>query len=211
MNADPIRQLLRQADEMAAPPPDGPADMPHRVRSLARRRRAAGTALVCAGAVCLAGIAWHFLLPAARPGGTAPVAEQTPDMQPPQSPARPELADCGQEIRLHQMIAAQMLELEESRDIQRKLAGKASGRQADIADQLDQAACTMMLLAAAQERQQKDPQAAARTYRLVIDDFGQTLWARVARERLTRLEQGSSCPPRPEDLSLRNAITGDRT
>ena len=192
---DPLEELLRRADA-AAGPPELPGDLPGRVRRLALRRRrarlaAAGIAAAVVIAVAL-GVVLHDLrtAPPAKVGPTVAATQQDKGGVEGADVAA-ELARLDSEARSRLAVVAHMLACEARHkrlaELRRELAKPGVAEQ--IQRQVDDAAFVLIYFADRQLRQEHGRQAAVANYQQVIQLFGQTRWAEVARRRLREIQE----------------------
>ena len=197
MPKEPLEKWLRLADEAAGSPPPPAGNVAEGVRRLAarRRRRAVLGGLGFAAAACVAAVA---LL---RPPAEVPQPAPAPVAEAPKAPddaevarLRQELAQVRSEADSRLRVAHAMIQMERqtqlSGEIQRATPAWLDPLE-PIRREVDKAARTMLCQA---DRMAGDPArqpAAAEKYREVSQLFPQSLWADVARQKLSQMENRS--------------------
>ena len=200
MSEDPIKQLLRRADQ-AAGPPNSQGDLVERVFRLAGRRAAVTRWAVAAGIVLALGAG--LMVRIAGPGGGRRPQDQVADAQrqpstnidtpngPPaaQTPAsrlRAEIASLRAEADSRTAVVEHMLAAEQRRKsldrYRRYRAWPDPGEQ--VERQMDRAALAMVFQADRMSRQVELRAPAMAIYHRTIELFPESRWADVARQRL---------------------------
>lgn len=197
MPKEPLEKWLRLADEAAGSPPPLAGNLAEGVRRLAarRRRRAVLGGLGLAAAV---GVAAVVLL---RPPAEGPRPAPGPVAEVPKMPSdaeiarlRQELAQVRSEADSRLRVARALIQMERqaqlSAEIQRAAPAWLDPLE-PIRREVDKAARTILCQA---DRMAGDPaqqESAAERYREVSQLFPQSLWADVARQKLSQMENRS--------------------
>lgn len=190
MNDDTIKDLLRQADRAAgtrsAPP--GLADL---VRRRMRRQRVVTTKRYVAAAAAIIVITSGAILILSRskpPGRSAPVDEFTK--------LRTEIEQLRAEADTRMAIIEQMLARQSRKErlarLEWELARPDPVEQVRL--ELERTACIMVYQANRMYQELDLPESAVKSYRQVIELFPETHWAKVARQRLTKIEGNQTHP-----------------
>ena len=191
MTEDPIRKLLQQADSLAGPAPAAPPDLAGRVRRSARRRRLAAATSISLLLVIAAVIAAVFVRREAADQSTHLTARPTDrtEEKPDVAKLQAEIDRLQREINMRRAIVAALLEHEkQGEELKRLEAVAARGDPLDcIRRETDRAAHTMVRHAYLLEQKLGRTDLALETYRHVAKLFPDSAWARVARERITKL------------------------
>lgn len=190
--SDPLKELLRRADAAAGPPPEMQGDLAGRARALARRRRTARM-IVRAAAVAATAVGLGILAMQFRTGGPGRrVVEETPTSSAAEiAELRAEIARLNAEAESRMAVVRRMLAAEANykllAELRRELAKPTAAER--MRRQIDRAAFVMVYQADHLMDPEDDREAVAATYRRVVELFGQTAWADVARRRLQELQK----------------------
>lgn len=197
MPKEPLEKWLRLADEAAGSPPPLAGHMAEGVRRLAarRRRRAVLGGLGLAAAACVAAVALMWPPaegPQPAPGPVAEVAKAPSDAE--VTRLRQELAQVRSEADSRLRVARAMMQMERqsqlSGEIQRATSAWSDPLE-PIRREVDKAARTMLCQADRMAGDLAQQPAAAEKYREVSQLFPQSLWADVARQKLSQMENRS--------------------
>lgn len=180
MPPDPLTQLLRAADRTASSPPTAPADLPERIRQLARQRRRNLYRHSALAVALLAGLS-IFL----RPSGSStpeyahvPTTDRTPDA----TALRMEL------LAIRAEAEALRAEVLAARPAPARTHVRPAVTMDTVDDELERAAYLIVYQADRYHRELDLPKLAIASYRQTIDLFPKTRAAQTARDRLTELE-----------------------
>jgi hypothetical protein len=183
---DPIRRLIKRADEVASPPALRP-DLPDLIPGLARRRRANRiAALTAAAIVAMAASLWFAW--AFRPGPQAVRVVHTP-IQQSADLLRAEAARLAREAQIHQSIADRLLLAERHwlRMSQLRQTLAAPDPLEETQRQRDAAALFILRQAERLWADESRRPEAQRRYRNAIELFPESPWAAVAAQRLANI------------------------
>lgn len=196
MPKEPLEKWLRLADEAAGSPPPLAGNLAEGVRRLAarHRRRAVLGGLGLAAAAVVAAVV--LLRPPAEgprpaPGPVAEVPKMPSDAE--IARLRQELAQVRSEADSRLRVARALIQMERQAQLSAEIQ-RAPGwldPLEPIRREVDKAARTMLCQA---DRMAGDPaqqESAAERYREVSQLFPQSLWADVARQKLSQMENRS--------------------
>lgn len=196
MTKEPLEKWLRLADEASGAPPPGAGDLAARVRRLAARRRR-GAVLGGIGIAAAAGVAALVFL---RPPAQGPRPVPGPVAAVPKAVAEAEVARVEQEmarlrdeadsrLRVARVVMRRERQIDRVAELQKAPAW--SDPLEPIRRDVDKAARTVLAQA---NRMADDPaqrELAAERYREVSELFPQSVWADVARQALSQMENRS--------------------
>jgi hypothetical protein len=195
MGDEPLKRLLQEVDAAAGPPPDLPADLALRVRTLALRRQRMRFGLSMAAAIVLAvGMAslWSQAPPAPSGlGGPAEIVQTRPE-PPDVASIRAEIEQLRREADLRLAVAQRTQEILEQ---MRRAEALTKPQQAlpdpvvDARRELEKAAYTLVYQADRMCRELDLCESAAIKYQRVVELFPETPWAVVARQRLSEIKK----------------------
>ncbi len=191
MSNERLQQLLREADAAFGDPRVGSADLPLKVRQLAkrqRRRRLFGSAAAAVLVLSLSTVAWVNRSGRPSPAPAPILADNSPK---PLSAAelQMQIERLRDEIRTGCQAVHEVLERQE---VEQRLAALREQAEADplkaVNDQLDRAALTTVYQADRMYHELNLRESAIASYERTIKLFPQTHWAQVAKDRLAELK-----------------------
>jgi hypothetical protein len=197
MAHDPMETLIREADAAAGEAPRVGADLAGRVEALGRRRKRTRVAGMSAAGIAFVigiGMVWTAGLgPEVGPGEVVVLArggESKAQTDAEVARLREEIEILRAQADAYKALADRLLMEREDRALVARSARPISGAGVldPIQTQLDRAAFTMMYQADRMREELNLPGSAAEQYRRVIELFGQTRWAEVARDRLKEMK-----------------------
>lgn len=192
-NDDPLGQWLRAAGSL--PPPIMPPDFPQRVHRLAGRRRKQRATAIAAATVASVLVATWCLHPlrGLKESAQPRVAVAPPRPAPVGTDAaafNAAIARLDAEAEAQTRIAARLIQIT---DQYRRLDALATEIQQPDAVELAQREVdqTSRLLVIHADRLEREHslEAAAQTYRRVVELFAETAWAQVARQKLEKMNE----------------------
>ncbi len=181
-NNDPLESLLQRADAEAGAGPKLGEDLAQRVRQMAWRARRVRlrAAAVAASVVLAGGLIWMFSVN--EPTGVGPSeAEQVAALRAEIERLDAEVASLVTAVREMRELEAEYARLQE---LGRELAGADISYQ--IARDVDEAVF-IMIYDADRRLEAGQRESAAGVYKQVIRLFPQNRWAKVAREKLSKI------------------------